>query len=256
MSPTTALVIGASRGLGLELVRALHARGSSVFATVRSPSAHGDAFPKGVNVIAGVDVATEVAGEKIVNGLGGKKVDLVVVNAGVFKTETLDRPSYADELEMYKTVAMAPVFLVHHLRRSDSFAPNAKLALITTEGGSIALRTREEGGGNFAHHASKAAANMVGRLLAHDLEKDGIAVVMIHPGFMRTDMTKGVGFDKFYDSGGAVHPAEAATSTLDFMESFSISDTGSFWAPRGPGDIGEAERVLGEDLPTPLRLPW
>ncbi|KAH8116727.1 NAD-binding protein [Phellopilus nigrolimitatus] len=253
MPPTTALVIGASRGLGLELVRALHARGSNVFATVRRSA---PAFPDGVSVIDGIDVGNEDAGTAIVRGLGGKKPDLVVLNAGVFKSETLDAPNFADEVEMYKTVAIAPVFLAHHLRKAHSFAPHAKFVLITTEGGSIALRTREEGGGNFGHHASKAAANMAGRLLAHDLERDGVAVVMIHPGFMRTDMTKGVGYDKFYDAGGAVHPSEAATSTLDFVDKFSIKDTGTFWAARGPRDIGEAERVLGKGLPTPLQLPW
>lgn len=60
------------------------------------------------------------------------------------------------------------------------FSSDAKLILITTEGGSITLRTKEEGGGNFGHHGSKAAANMVGKLLAHDLADDGITVVMIH----------------------------------------------------------------------------
>ncbi|KAL5532524.1 hypothetical protein ACEPAF_4298 [Sanghuangporus sanghuang] len=256
MPPSTSLVIGASRGLGLELARNLHARGSSVFATVRSPPQSPDLFPKGVIVIDGVDVANEDAGDKIVKILNGRKIDLVVINAGVFKAETLDKPNFADEVEMYKTVAIAPVFLTHHLRKSKVFAPGAKLVLITTEGGSIALRTQEEGGGNYGHHGSKAAANMVGRLLSHDLVADGVAVVMIHPGFMRTEMTKGVGFDKFWDSGGAVEPSEAAKSTLDFVETFSIKDTGSFWAPRGPRDIGEAERVLGKNLPTPLRLPW
>ncbi|EJD02529.1 NAD-binding protein [Fomitiporia mediterranea MF3/22] len=256
MPPLTSLVVGASRGLGLELVRNLHARGSNVFATVRSPPQTPDHFPNDITVIDGVDVGEEKAGDTIVKVLDGRQLDLVIINAGVFKTETLEKPSFADELDMYKTVAIAPVFLTHHLRKSNSFAPGAKLVLITTEGGSIALRTKEEGGGNYGHHASKAAANMVGRLLSHDLVDDGVAVVMIHPGFMRTDMTKNVGFDKFYDSGGAVLPSEAAASVLDFVANLSIKDTGSFWAPRGPRDIGEAERVLGKDLPTPLRLPW
>lgn len=52
--------------------------------------------------------------------------------------------------------------------------------LITTEGGSIALRTKEEGGGNFGHHGSKAAENMVGKLLANDLLDSGVTVFMIH----------------------------------------------------------------------------
>lgn len=103
---------------------------------------------------------------------------------------------------MYKTVAIGPVVITQHLwvlfvrslsvpcshtdnsssRRikSSSFLLSAKFILITTEGGSIALRTREEGGGQFGHHGSKAAANMVGKLLAFDLEKIGVTAVMIH----------------------------------------------------------------------------
>lgn len=63
---------------------------------------------------------------------------------------------------------------------SHSFAPSAKFILITTEGGSIALRTKEEGGGNYGHHGSKAAANMAGKLLSNDFNDKGITVAMIH----------------------------------------------------------------------------
>ncbi|TDL21931.1 NAD-binding protein [Rickenella mellea] len=252
---STALVIGASRGLGLALTTSLHSKGQTVFATVRSPVKPGT-FPEGVRIIEMVDVGNEDAGETIVKGLGDHKLDLVIINAGYFKTETIDKPIFSEELEMYKTVAIGPVFLVHHLVKGGFFAKDAKLVLITTEGGSITLRTKEEGGGNYGHHGSKAAENMVGKLLAHDLVDSGVTVVMIHPGFMRTEMTKGVGYDKFWESGGAVTPADAAESTLDFVKNVTIKDTGTFWAPRGPRDIGEAERVLGKNLPTPLQLPW
>lgn len=57
----------------------------------------------------------------------------------------------------------------------------------------------------------------------------------VHPGFMRTEMTKNVGFDQFWDDGGAVTPEEAAKSLVDWTEkTFDISKTGQFWAPRGP----------------------
>jgi NAD(P)-dependent dehydrogenase (short-subunit alcohol dehydrogenase family) len=84
--PINSLVIGASRGLGLALVKALRTRGDTVFATVRSPPAP-DAFPPGTRVIQGVDVGERDAGEKIVQGLAGEKVGLVIVNAGYFKSE-------------------------------------------------------------------------------------------------------------------------------------------------------------------------
>jgi NAD(P)-dependent dehydrogenase (short-subunit alcohol dehydrogenase family) len=88
----------------------------------------------------------------------------------------------------------------------------------------------------YGHHASKAAENMVGKLLSFDLKDKGIAVGLVHPGFMRTEMTKGVGFDEFWDSGGAVTPDVAAKSLKEWVDTeFDISKTGQYWAPRGPG---------------------
>ncbi|KAH0124200.1 hypothetical protein KCU67_g17752, partial [Aureobasidium melanogenum] len=74
---------------------------------------------------------------------------------------------------------------------------------------------------------------------------------------MRTEMTKGVGFDKYWDAGGAVTPDVSARSVIEFVDTFDISKTGQYWAPRGPGDIGTAEPVLGpkDQLSTPLQLP-
>ncbi|EAU81412.1 oxidoreductase [Coprinopsis cinerea okayama7 len=262
----SALIIGASRGLGLELAKQLGSDpayaslNGRVFATVRSASFDASTFPSSVTTIPEVDLNDpNKAGTRIVEALkkeGIASLDLVIINAGVFIAETLDEPDYEAELEMYKVVAIAPVFLAHHLHKANLFSNPSKLVLITTEGGSITLRTKEEGGQNYGHHGSKAAANMVGKLLSFDLEGDGVTVVMIHPGFMRTDMTKGVGYDKHWDSGGAVYPSEAAKSLIDFVATVDASKSGTFWAPRGPRDIGEAERVLGKNLPTPLQLPW
>jgi len=79
---------------------------------------------------------------------------------------------------------------------------------------------------------------MVAKLLSLDLKEEGIAVCALHPGFMRTEMTAGVGFDKYWDDGGAVHPKEAAKSMIEFVEKeFDISKTGEYWAVRGPGKI-------------------
>ena len=51
---------------------------------------------------------------------------------------------------------------------------------------------------------------------------------------MRTEMTKSVGFDKFWDNGGAVSPDEATKSLIKFIEGFDMDKTGEYWAPRGP----------------------
>ncbi|KAJ7451366.1 hypothetical protein FB451DRAFT_707445, partial [Mycena latifolia] len=147
-----------------------------------------------------------------------------------------------------------------------------KVVLVSSESGSIALRYASEGGCNYAHHASKSALNMVGKLLSLDLDPHGIAVALVHPGFMRTELTKNVGYDQYWDSGGgaflplpfspflhalapkraAVMPDEAAASPIPFVAAFTIDMTETYWAPRGARDIGAAEAVLGNDLPTPL----
>ena len=57
-------------------------------------------------------------------------------------------------------------------------------------------------------------------------------------------------------SNTAVTPDQAADSLVKFIDTFDISKTGEYWAPRGPRDIGTAEPVLGKDLSTPLKLPW
>jgi hypothetical protein len=64
--------------------------------------------------------------------------------------------------------------------KADLLPSGSKFILISTEGGSIQLRTKEEGGGNYAHHGSKAAENMVGKLLSSDFHDKGVTVVMIH----------------------------------------------------------------------------
>lgn len=103
---------------------------------------------------------------------------------------------------MYTTSAISPPFIVHALSRASMLKSGSKIILVSSESGSITLRHESEGGGNYGHHASKAALNMVGKLLSLDLKEKGVVVSVVHPGFMRTEMTRGVGFDKFWDDGG------------------------------------------------------
>ncbi|KAJ5240096.1 hypothetical protein N7468_004715 [Penicillium chermesinum] len=249
------LIVGATRGLGASL-GALYSKQPStqVFGTTRSTSAPNK---NSIHWLTGIDVAEPNVGQKLVSQIpGSTKLSTVIISAGYFGLESFDEPDWEKEVRMYTTSAIGPVFLVHHLVKANRLEHGSKVILVSSESGSITLRHEEEGGGNYGHHASKAALNMVGKLLSLDLKPRGIAVGLVHPGFMRTEMTKGVGFDKFWDSGGAVPPDEAAQSLASFVEDFDIRKTGQYWAPRGPGDIGTAESVLGKDLPTPLQLPW
>lgn len=199
------LVVGATRGLGKELVKQ-YSQKNQVFGTSRhtAPQKDDANYPSGVTWIPDIDISHPDAGKKIAASLtGSAHFDIVVITAGFFTMETFDEPDFEKEVEMYKTVAVGPVFLVHHLVKSGAVTKGAKIILLSSEAGSIALRGNQpDGGGLYGHHASKAALNMVGKLLANDLKEKEIAVGLVHPGFMRTDLTKSVGFDKAWDSGG------------------------------------------------------
>lgn len=80
----------------------------------------------------------------------------------------------------YITSAIGPVFVVHHLVKAGLVTKNGKIIFVSSESGSINLRHEKEGGGNYAHHASKSALNMVGKLLSLDLKDQGIAVGIVH----------------------------------------------------------------------------
>lgn len=139
---------------------------------------------------------------------------------------------------MYRTCAIGPTILITALANKGSLlSTKSKVILVSSESGSITLRHESEGGGNYGHHASKAALNMCAKLLSLDLKDRGVAIVTVHPGFMRTEMTKNVGFDKFWDDGGAVTPDVAANSLVEWIKTFDISKTGQYWAPRGPAYV-------------------
>ncbi|KAK3693754.1 oxidoreductase [Podospora appendiculata] len=250
------LIVGASRGLGASLAKQYAAKdGTTVYGTARSDSSP-EGFPESIKWLSGVDLMKPDVGDSIVGGVqGSKPLDIVIITAGVFKTEDFKSgPKWNDELQMYTTSSIAPVFIVHRLAQSGLLQKGSKVILVSSEAGSIALRTEAEG--NYAHHASKAALNMVGKLLSQDLKEKGVVVSIVHPGFMRTEMTRDVGFEQFWDKFHAVTPEEAAKSLIDWAEKLDMSKSGQFWAPRGPEDIGTVEEVLGKSLPTPLELPW
>ncbi|KAK6199683.1 hypothetical protein LQW54_010001 [Pestalotiopsis sp. IQ-011] len=260
---SSALIVGSTRGLGAELAKQYASQGSGqVYGTSRSGSKP-DGFPESIKWLSNIDLTKPSVADELTKQLKGEKpLDTVIIAAGRFTTEDFfDKgPNWEEEVTMYTTSSIAPVFIVHKLVHSGLLKSGSKVVLVSSESGSITLRHESEGGGNYAHHASKAALNMVGKLLSLDLKDKGIIVSIVHPAFMRTEMTKGVGFDKFWDDGGgkstAVTPDESAKSLIAWTEQLDISKSGEYWAPRGPGDIGTAEPVLGKGLPTPLKLPW
>jgi NAD(P)-dependent dehydrogenase (short-subunit alcohol dehydrogenase family) len=186
---TMALITGAAGGIGRELARQLAARGTTVIAVCRKPSAELSALP--VRVEAGIDIATDAGCAALAARVAGVPLDLVIHNAGVLSQESLDAlddDAIARIRRQFEVNALAPLRLTALL--APQFARGAKLVLITSRMGSIADNTS---GGSYGYRMSKAALNAAGRSLAHDLAPRGVAVVMLHPGFVQTPMTGGRG---------------------------------------------------------------
>eukprot|EP00186_Timspurckia_oligopyrenoides_P001602 CAMPEP_0182448698 /NCGR_PEP_ID=MMETSP1172-20130603/28895_1 /TAXON_ID=708627 /ORGANISM="Timspurckia oligopyrenoides, Strain CCMP3278" /LENGTH=324 /DNA_ID=CAMNT_0024645653 /DNA_START=52 /DNA_END=1026 /DNA_ORIENTATION=+ len=252
----TTLVIGGDRGLGLEMVKALTNNGCKVIAAIRKdkPSAELEAVNPHT-VITGADFMSDNVDEIICNGLT-EPVDTVMMVSGYFTTETLDEFNREEEVKMFKICAISPGQILTSMHKNKKFAPNAKIGFITSEGGSIGLRTEKEGGLNYGHHMSKASSNMLGKLLAYDLKPFGISMVMIHPGFLRTDMTADK-YSHLWDELGAVTAATAVPYILQCVADLSLESTGRFVAAMGAHGLGlgiyaiedPSKLVPGADLP-------
>jgi NAD(P)-dependent dehydrogenase (short-subunit alcohol dehydrogenase family) len=212
-----AVVTGANRGIGLELARQLHARGMSVVAVCRRTSAELDAL--GVRVEQGIDVADPASREELARRLGRDDIALLVNNAGVLRSDALDSVGLQDLRAQIEVNAVAPLFVTQALR--SRLARGAKVAMITSRMGSLA---DNGSGGYYGYRMSKAALNAAGVSLAHDLKPQGIAVVMLHPGPVRTGMTGGH---------GSLDPPEAVRGLLARIDELTLETTGRFLHQNG-----------------------
>jgi len=252
------LVVGGTRGLGAALVRYYSEQPlTRVYATSRGDPPPGQSR---VQWLTGVDLTKPECGSRIASQLDSVSLNTVYITAGIFQLESFEEPKWDVEVATYLTSAVAPPFILSALFKGNNLAvksdPPTRVILLSSEAGSLLLN-QAGGGGNYAHHASKSAVNMVGTQLRYDLEPHGIAVGMVHPSFMRTEMTKGVGFDVAWDENDALTPDQAAEILGKWTDNeFGMDKTGQFWAPRGTRDIGSWNAVMGDHVKGPVKLPW
>ena len=129
----------------------------------------------------------------------GRTVDVLVNCAGILSDESLGDLDFDRIRAQFEVNSLGPLRVTAALR--GNLGQGSKVAIITSRMGSIEDNTS---GGRYGYRMSKAAVNMAGRSLANDLKDDGVAVAILHPGFVRTDMT-GPGFDRSARVGGGHH---------------------------------------------------
>ena len=177
------LILGASRGIGLELVRQYRAEGHELTATARDEAGLQRLRALGAKALA-LDVTDPASCADLAWPLDGERFDLVVFNAGVIgpRLGAGQAPSQADFDQVMHTNVLGPMRALPQVL--ELLAPGARLAVVTSRMGSLGLRTN---GDAWLYRASKAAANSVMKDLSFTLQGRAVCIA-IHPGWVRTDM--------------------------------------------------------------------
>jgi NAD(P)-dependent dehydrogenase (short-subunit alcohol dehydrogenase family) len=212
-----AIVTGANRGIGLEFCRVLAGRGYHVIALCRRSSKALDAL--GVTVREQFDVTDDNAVSSFAGTMQPGSVDLLINNAGILESTSLDNLDFDSARRQFEANALGP------LRVTAAMLPamkrGAKVALITSRMGSIADNTS---GGSYGYRMSKAALNAAGVSLARDLQSRDIAVAILHPGYVKTEMTGG---------SGLIDVEESVAGLLARIDLLTPDNSGSFWHTNG-----------------------
>ncbi len=215
------LVVGASRGIGLEFVAQYREAGAAVTGTARSAEGLERLRALGATALT-LDVADAAGSAALAWPIDGAAFDVVILAAGVYgpRTQGLQAPTQAEFDAVMHTNVLGAMRVLPQV--ADALAPGAKLALISSRMGSIGLRATANG---WLYRASKAALNSVLKDASLLLAGRATCVAM-HPGWVRTDMG-GAGAD--------LEVPEAVASMRRTLDALTPADNGRFLNHDGAG---------------------
>lgn len=214
----TLLITGANRGIGLELTKRYLADGWDVIACCRAPKeAKALAALQGSLTLEALEVTDDAAVDALAAKYRDRPIDLLLNNAGIYGNR--DGAKTISDFDSFRQVLA--VNTVAPVKMALAFLPclqkaKGKIATISSRMGSIA----EGPGGAYVYRTSKAAVNAAMHNLAMDIKADGITVIVLHPGWVKTDM------------GGASAAIEVATSGAGLkkvIDGATLKDTGKFF---------------------------
>jgi NAD(P)-dependent dehydrogenase (short-subunit alcohol dehydrogenase family) len=221
----TVVITGANRGIGLGLTRRFLEAGKRVIATSRAPGASrelGSLASYGPLSVFPLEVTDADSVAALASRLSGETVDVLVNNAGVMggARQGIGEMDYEAWLHAFAVNTLAPFRLATALREPLKRSRRPRLVTLSSQMGSFGRRSA----GFYAYRSSKAALNKVMQVLAVELEKDGIIVCPVHPGWVRTEMG---------GSGAELSVEESVTGLFQLIETMTPAHSGRFWTWEG-----------------------
>ena len=225
----TTLITGANRGIGLEFSRQLAEDGWCVLACSRNLE-KSDAlnklaaeYPERITLYA-LDVTDHGQIEKLSQTLANKPIDLLINNAGVFpdiNDRSFGQTDYDSWAHAFLVNTMAPLKMAEEFIAQITQSSRKTIVTITSKMGSVADNGR---GGSYIYRSSKSAVNMVIKSIAIDLESNDIISVLLHPGWVRTDMG---------GPSGLISVEQSVSGMLSVIREVTSADSGKFIAYDG-----------------------
>lgn len=214
------MITGASRGIGLELVRQYAADGWKVIATCRTPIGVGElARIEGDIEVHGLDVNNTHQLDRLAKDLDGAAIDVLINSAGILGPrgvpyDEIDNMEWMKVMEtnVYSPLKVCAAFVPHVLRSEQK-----KMVTVSSIMGSIESNTS---GGMYIYRSSKSAVNSVMRSLAYDLKEQGISVRVLHPGWVKTDMG---------GESADIDVVQSVSGIRSVIDGLSLSTTGQFY---------------------------
>lgn len=213
----TVVITGANRGIGLALTKVYAEAGAEVIAVCRSST--DELLGLASRVIPGIDVSLDSSIFSLQKALESSSIDILINNAGILRDENLGSIDYNTVREQFEVNTIAPLRVAEALL--DSMAAGSKMVFITSRMGSIA---DNGSGGYYGYRMSKAALNAGVISLAKDVAGRDIAVALLHPGFVQTEM---VGMS------GDISADDSASRLAQRIAELNSSNSGGFWHSNG-----------------------
>ena len=216
----TVLVTGANRGLGYEFVKQYSEIGLNVLACCRNIE-HAKNLKKLAEDLSNIEIYQLDVGniKNIINlskQLQDKKIDVLINNAGIYRSSTVGNIDYDEWLESFKINTIAPYQIVEAFLNQITNSDLKKVISITSKMGSIDDNTS---GGSYIYRSSKTALNSMMQSLSHDLKHHGIATLTLHPGWVRTDMG---------GMGGWIDAYESVQGMIKQIDKLTIDNSGRY----------------------------